>query len=42
MLLRLRPKTDVLPGDKSNMIQRLRDAGEIVAFVGDGVNDAPG
>ena len=32
---------DVLPDGKAREIQRLRDSGEIVAMVGDGVNDAP-
>jgi Cu+-exporting ATPase len=31
----------VVPGGKAEEIQRLRDAGEIVAMVGDGINDAP-
>ena len=34
-------RAEVLPGDKAESIRRMRFEGRVVAFVGDGINDAP-
>ena len=34
-------KAQVLPGRKAEVVRALREQGEIVAMVGDGINDAP-
>ena len=34
-------RAGVLPGDKAAIVQALRASGEVVAFVGDGLNDGP-
>ncbi|MFZ0492776.1 MAG: copper-translocating P-type ATPase, partial [Acidimicrobiia bacterium] len=32
---------DVLPGEKARQVQRFQNDGNVIAFVGDGINDAP-
>jgi P-type E1-E2 ATPase len=32
---------EVMPGDKAGLVEQIQRQGQVVAFVGDGINDAP-
>ena len=34
-------RAEVLPGDKARIVEELKAGGQVVAFVGDGLNDGP-